>query len=100
MTRRTLAVHPSTLALLAVLLIVAGALRWLAFETARPVEPLGDENYYAEVADSIARGDGHVYVGKLEGESRAWRPPAHAWLLSLAANPAGTEPPPVAGCGR
>ena len=95
MVRRTLAVHPSTLALLASLVIVGGGLRWLAFETARPVATLGDENYYAEVADNLARGRGHLYVGELEGESRAWRPPAHAWLLSLAADAAGSEPTPV-----
>ena len=91
MVRRTLAVHPSTLALLASLVIVGGGLRWLAFETARPVATLGDENYYAEVADNIARGRGHLYVGELEGESLAWRPPAHAWLLSLAADADGSE---------
>jgi len=100
MARRTLAVHPSTLALLVGLLIVAGGLRWLTFETARPVATLGDENYYAEVADSIARGHGHVYIGKLEGEARAWRPPAHAWLLSLAADGDGTVPTPVARLQR
>ncbi|HJO25007.1 MAG: glycosyltransferase family 39 protein [Myxococcota bacterium] len=95
MVRRTGAAHPSTLALLAGLLIIAGGLRWLAFETARPVATLGDENYYAQVADSIARGDGHIYIGKFEGASRAWRPPAHAWLLSLAAAPDGAANTPV-----
>ncbi|MBW2268870.1 MAG: glycosyltransferase family 39 protein [Deltaproteobacteria bacterium] len=65
------------------LALLAGSVRWGAFETAQPVALLGDENYYVEVADNLARGRGHLYVGQLEGEARAWRPPGHAWLLSL-----------------
>jgi len=96
MVRRSRALPPSTLALLVGLVLLAGGVRWLAFELAQPVATLGDENYYAEVADSLARGEGHVYVGALEGESRAWRPPGHAWLLSLVADPEDALPTPVA----
>lgn len=96
MVRRSLGLPPSTLALFVGLVLLAGGVRWLAFELAQPVATLGDENYYAEVADSIARGEGHVYVGALEGESRAWRPPGHAWLLSLVADSDDTTPTPIA----
>lgn len=95
MARWTLAVPPSTVALLAGLLILGGGLRWIAFESARPVATLGDENYYAEVADNIARGRGHLYIGGIEGASRAWRPPAHAWQLSLVADADRSEPTPI-----
>jgi 4-amino-4-deoxy-L-arabinose transferase-like glycosyltransferase len=71
-----------TLLFLIGLTLLAGAVRVVVFESARPVGTIGDENYYAEVADNLARGRGHLYVGELEGPARAWRPPAHAWLLS------------------
>ena len=79
------------LAAVAALLILAGGLRWLAFEAAAPVALLGDEAYYAQVADHLARGRGHLYVGALEGPARAWRPPGHPFVLSLAVNPARAE---------
>ena len=47
-----------------------------------PIRLIGDERYYVEVADHIARGRGHLYVGGMEGAARAWRPPAHSALLS------------------
>ena len=65
------------------LALLAGGVRWIAFESAQPVALLGDENYYVEVADNLARDRGHLYVGELEGEALAWRPPGYAWLLSL-----------------
>ena len=70
------------------LALLAGGLRWLAFESAQPVALLYDENYYIEVADNLAAGRGHLYVGAMEGESRAWRPPGYAWLLSRGLDPA------------
>lgn len=84
-----------TLPVVVALLSLAGGLRWLAFEAAAPVATLGDENYYVQVADHLARGRGHLYVGKFEGEARAWRPPGHAWALSLgvdASRPALADP--------
>ena len=75
-------VDRKTLAALAGLAVVAFALRLLVFESTAPVGLLGDENYYVEVADHIARGEGHLYVGAAEGPTRAWRPPLHPWLLS------------------
>ena len=69
------------------LALLAGGVRWLAFESAQPVSLLYDENYYVEVADNIAGGRGHVYDGAMEGESRAWRPPGFAWLLALGIDP-------------
>ena len=76
-----------SLALWLGLALLAGGVRFAAFESAAPVALLGDENYYVSVADNLARGRGHVYVGELEGEARAWRPPGHAWLLSLLVDP-------------
>lgn len=72
-----------TLAALAALAVVALALRLAVFESAAPVGLLGDENYYVDVAQNIARGEGHLYVGAAEGPARAWRPPLHPGLLSL-----------------
>jgi hypothetical protein len=71
--------------------LLAAALRLLVFEAARPVATTGDETYYVEVADHLARGRGHLYVGEAEGESRAWRPPAHPWLLSRFLDPGRPE---------
>jgi 4-amino-4-deoxy-L-arabinose transferase-like glycosyltransferase len=67
---------------MAALLLLGGGLRLVALEAAEPLRPIGDENYYVQVANHIAQGRGHLYVGGLEGPARAWRPPAHAWLLS------------------
>ena len=68
--------------LLAALLLLGGGLRLVALEAAEPLRLVGDENYYVQVANHIAQGRGHLYVGGLEGPARAWRPPAHAWILS------------------
>jgi 4-amino-4-deoxy-L-arabinose transferase-like glycosyltransferase len=73
------------------LALLAAGVRWIAFETAQPVALLGDENYYVEVADNLAHGRGHLYVGALEGEARAWRAPGHPWLLSLGIDSQGKE---------
>jgi hypothetical protein len=71
--------------------LVGGALRLEVAARAHPVELLGDEVYYVEVATHLARGEGHVYVGGLEGAARAWRPPGHAFLLSLLLDPARAQ---------
>jgi 4-amino-4-deoxy-L-arabinose transferase-like glycosyltransferase len=69
--------------LLGAILLLAGGVRLAALEAARPIAPVGDEVYYAQLADHIARGRGHLYVDHLGYPWRAWRPPAHPWLLSL-----------------
>ena len=74
------------LALLA-LTLLGGALRLEVAWRTHPTGLLGDERYYVEVAARLARGEGHLYVGGLEGEARAWRPPGHAFLLSLLLDP-------------
>ncbi len=48
-------------------------------EATYPVHLLGDERYYVNTALNIAQGRGHVF----KKSSRLWRPPAHAFLLSL-----------------
>jgi 4-amino-4-deoxy-L-arabinose transferase-like glycosyltransferase len=58
--------------------VFAFGLRYAALERVFPVKPLGDEVYYAVVASNLANGRGHVYTEN----SRALRPPAHAYLLS------------------
>ena len=75
---------------LAALLLVAAAVRLAALDAAEPLRAQFDERYYVEVADNLARGRGHVYVGGMEGEARAWRPPGHAWLLSLVVDESQT----------
>lgn len=79
--------------LLLIVVLVAAALRIAALEAARPLRLVGDENYYVQVASHLAHGDGHLYVGGFEGASRAWRPPAHAWLLSLLVDRDAPEAP-------
>jgi 4-amino-4-deoxy-L-arabinose transferase-like glycosyltransferase len=79
------------LLLLGVTALAAG-LRLAALEAARPLRLVGDESYYVQVASHLAHGRGHLYVGGFEGPSRAWRPPAHAWLLSLAVSVGAQEP--------
>ena len=68
---------------LAALTLLAGGLRLAVAESTHPVRLVGDEVYYAQVAAQLASGQGHLYVGGLEGEARAWRPPAHPFALSL-----------------
>lgn len=72
--------------LLAVVLL-GGGLRLAIAESTHPVRLVGDEVYYAQVAAHLASGQGHLYVGGLEGEARAWRPPAHPFTLSLVLDP-------------
>ena len=76
---------------LALIALVAAGVRLAGVEAARPLELFGDEVYYAQVADHLARGRGHVYVDGLGAELRAWRPPAHAWLLSLFVDASADE---------
>ena len=77
---------PRAAVLLVAVVALGGALRWTAMQATYPVETIGDENYYAMTALQIARGRGHVN-GISPAASRAWRPPAHAYLLSLLADP-------------
>jgi hypothetical protein len=70
---------------LAAIVVLGGILRWSAMHATDPVVTIGDENYYAMTALQIARGRGHVN-GTSAAASRAWRPPAHSYLLSLLAD--------------
>ncbi len=65
-----------------VLLLLAGGLRLASMELTFPPRLLGDEIYYVEVAANIARGAGHTYPEVSGTTTRAFRPPAHAFLLS------------------
>jgi 4-amino-4-deoxy-L-arabinose transferase-like glycosyltransferase len=78
-------------AALGALTLAGGGLRLAVAEATHPVELIGDEVYYAQVAAHLGSGQGHRYVGGLEGEARAWRPPGHPFALSLwlAASGAG-----------
>ncbi len=67
--------------------LLAGGLRLAVAGSTHPVRLVGDEVYYAQVAAHLASGQGHLYVGGLEGEARAWRPPAHPFTLSLLLDP-------------
>lgn len=78
--------HLRTLALLAAIVALGGGLRLAAMRATFPMKLIGDEIYYAKTALQIARGHGHV-DGTAAVASRAWRPPAHSYLLSLFADP-------------
>jgi len=52
-------------------------------ESTFPVSLLGDERYYVNTALNISQGRGHVF----KKTSRLWRPPAHAYLLSVFVSP-------------
>jgi 4-amino-4-deoxy-L-arabinose transferase-like glycosyltransferase len=67
--------------------LLGGGLRLAIAEATHPVRLVGDEVYYAQVAAHLASGRGHLYVGGLEGEARAWRPPGHPFLLSRVLDP-------------
>lgn len=73
------------------LALLAGLLRLAVMEELFPPQLLGDESYYAEVAASIGRGEGHRYPEQSGTTTRAYRPPAHAFLLSLVLR--GVESP-------
>jgi 4-amino-4-deoxy-L-arabinose transferase-like glycosyltransferase len=77
---------PRAAVFLVAVVALGGALRWTAMQATYPVVTIGDENYYAMTALEIARGRGHV-DGPSPAASRVWRPPAHAYLLSLLADP-------------
>ncbi len=63
--------------------LFAGLLRLYTMESTFPVRLVGDERYYVNTALNIAQGRGHVF----KKTSRAWRPPAHAYLLSVFVSP-------------
>ena len=71
--------HP--VSILLALSLLGGGVRLFVMEQTFPVDLTGDEDYYAAVAVNIAAGRGHTY----EAASRAFRPPAHPFLLSLVA---------------
>jgi len=71
--------------LLGVVVLGAG-IRWAVMEWTFPTALVGDEIYYFGVAGSLAR-DG---VAQFE-DSRALRPPAHPFLLSLLIRGAGAD---------
>jgi 4-amino-4-deoxy-L-arabinose transferase-like glycosyltransferase len=77
---------PRTLALLVAIVALGGGLRLAAMQATFPMQLIGDEIYYGKTALQIARGRGHV-DGTAAVASRAWRPPAHSYLLSLFADP-------------
>jgi 4-amino-4-deoxy-L-arabinose transferase-like glycosyltransferase len=72
--------------------VLLGALLRFAVLAALPPQRLvGDERYYVEVAHNLAAGRGHLF--ERDGiVHRAFRPPAHPWLLSLALPGDGTVP--------
>jgi hypothetical protein len=73
--------RPLRLALGVVLL--GAAVRFAALGLAPPQRLVGDEKYYVEVAANLAAGRGHAF--ERDGVvHRAFRPPGHPWLLSLA----------------
>jgi len=74
-----------SLALLAAIVLLGGALRWYVGAAVQPVEPRGDEVYYTAVARAIARGEGHRYPAP--PFALAKRPPAHPWLLAQFVEP-------------
>jgi 4-amino-4-deoxy-L-arabinose transferase-like glycosyltransferase len=72
---------------LVAVVLLGGGLRLAVAESTHPVRLVGDEVYYAQVAAHLASGQGHLYIGGLEGEARAWRPPAHPFALSRVLDP-------------
>ena len=67
----------------AILLAIAAVVRLAAFSALPPERLVGDEIYYAQVARSLALGEGHRFREDGHTELRAWRPPAHPFALSL-----------------
>ncbi len=74
------------LAVLVAIAALGGVLRWGVLETLGPPRFTGDENYYGITAINLASGRGHIN-SRGDGGSRAWRPPAHAWVLSWFVDP-------------
>ncbi|MEE2662826.1 MAG: hypothetical protein VX681_01800 [Myxococcota bacterium] len=73
----------SWLATCAALVLLAAAVRGASFWLAPPLELVGDELYYAQVARNLVHGEGHVFHEAGGPSLRAWRPPGQA--LTLAA---------------
>lgn len=73
----------SWLATCAALVVLAAAIRGASFWLAPPLELIGDELYYAQVARNLVHGEGHVFHETGGPSLRSWRPPGQA--LSLAA---------------
>ena len=87
LSKRAAMEHKAAIPLLA-LLILAGGLRWAVMEWALPIKLIGDEAYYVDVATNLAREG----VARSE-DTRAWRPPAHPFLLSLVIPSGETREP-------
>jgi hypothetical protein len=81
------------------LVLLAAAVRSATFAVAPPTAWVGDEIYYAEVARSIARGEGHVFRDPYGATLRAWRPPGQAAVLAAGLDPdrARSADPSVTG---
>ncbi len=75
--------------------VLGGSLRWAAMEWTFPVRLAGDELYYVDVAENLAR-DG---VAR-SADTRALRPPAHPFLLSLLIKAGDPGDPPQASLHR
>ena len=75
-----------TAILLLGLMVLGGGIRWAVMEWTFPTRLVGDEGYYFVVARNLAR-DG---VAKYD-DSRALRPPAHPFFLSLLIPGAGVD---------
>ena len=75
--------HSSGLAVFALLILLAAAIRVAGFFVHPPERLIGDEIYYVQVAANIAAGRGHVWRDPEGVTLRAWRPPGHSALLSL-----------------
>jgi 4-amino-4-deoxy-L-arabinose transferase-like glycosyltransferase len=64
------------------LIALAAAVRIASFAALPPERLVADEIYYAQVARNLALGEGHHYADAFGADLRAWRPPAHPWVLS------------------
>jgi 4-amino-4-deoxy-L-arabinose transferase-like glycosyltransferase len=81
---------------LALLVVLAGAvLRFGILGLLPPQRLVGDENYYLEVAANLAAGRGHLFE-RDGAPHRAFRPPGHPFVLSLAL-PSGAAEPEATG---
>lgn len=84
--------YPWLEALLVIAVVALGGwLRHRAAVETFPVSMLGDERYYAKLANTIEAGNGHYYTGR-GGPAHAWRPPAWAWVLSTAVDRSLKDP--------
>jgi 4-amino-4-deoxy-L-arabinose transferase-like glycosyltransferase len=76
--------HKSWLVPCAALITLAAAIRVVSFLAAPPLEFVGDELYYTQVARNLAQGDGHVFHERDGLSLRAWRPPGQPLAMAGA----------------